>query len=98
MYIVRDIFQLKFGHYQDVKALLDDAINRKLLPQVKAQRILTDFTGNAYRLIWEEGYDNLADYEKTLAEHIGTEEWQQWYLQFKIHVAKGHREILKVIV
>ncbi len=26
MYIIRDIFQLKFGHYRDAKKLLDDAL------------------------------------------------------------------------
>ncbi|MDB5151833.1 MAG: hypothetical protein JWR54_584, partial [Mucilaginibacter sp.] len=30
MYIVRDIFHLKFGHYKDAKTLLDDASRKKL--------------------------------------------------------------------
>ncbi len=98
MYIIRDIFHLKFGHYRDAKALLDDAMKRKLMPQAKAQRVLTDFTGDAYRLIFEEGYDNLSEYEKSLTESMRGDEWQQWYRQFKAHVEKSHREILKQIL
>jgi hypothetical protein len=40
MYIICDIFQLKFGHY-------------------RLTRVLTDFTGDSYRLIFEEGYNTL---------------------------------------
>jgi hypothetical protein len=98
MYIIRDIFQLKFGHYRDVKSLVDDAVKRNLLPQAQQTRVLTDFTGDAYRLIFEEGYNTLADYEKSLSQEMGTDEWQQWYAQFKQHVESSHREILKQIM
>jgi hypothetical protein len=60
MYIIHDIFQLQFGHYKDAKALLDDAYNKELLPEAKSSRILSDFTGDSYRLVFEEGYDTLA--------------------------------------
>ena len=98
MYIIRDIFYLKFGHYKAAKALLDDALNRKLMPETKALRVLSDFTGDAYRLIFEEGHETLAAYEKMLNESMGTGEWQQWYEEFKQHVDRSHREILKQVV
>ncbi|MBD0276528.1 MAG: hypothetical protein M3342_15005 [Bacteroidota bacterium] len=98
MYIIRDIFYLKYGHYRDAKALFDEILNKNLLPEAKAQRVLSDFTGDAYRLIFEEGYDNLADYEKSLNESMKKEEWQQWYQKFREHVEKGYREILKQIL
>jgi hypothetical protein len=98
MYIIRDIFYLRFGHYKAAKALLDDAINRKMMPQAQATRILSDFTGDAYRLIFEEGHETLADYEKMLTESMRTDEWQNWYEDFKQHVERSHREILKQIV
>lgn len=97
MYIIRDIFQLKFGHYRDVKALLDDAMKKGLMPIGQSARLLTDFTGDAYRLIMEEGYNSLADFEKALTEELGKEEWQQWYGQFKQHVECSYREILKQV-
>jgi hypothetical protein len=98
MYIIRDIFQLKFGHYRDVKALVDDAVKRNLMPTAQQSRMLTDFTGNSYRFIFEESYNSLADYEKSLTEEMDKDEWQKWYNQFKPHIESSHREILKQIM
>lgn len=99
MYIIRDIFHLKFGHYKDAKALLDDASKKGLLPEAAENtRVLSDFTGDSYRLILEESYNTLADYEQHLQKGMDEPEWKQWYEQFKQHVESGHREILKQIV
>lgn len=98
MYIIRDIFQLKFGHYRDVKALVDDAVKRNLMPTAQQSRMLTDFTGDSYRFIFEESYNSLADYEKSLTEEMDKDEWQKWYNQFKPHIESSHREILKQIM
>jgi len=98
MYIIRDIFKLKFGQYRDAKKLLDEAYSNGLLPEAKSSRILTDFTGDSYRLIFEEGYDSLADYEKSLTSSMQEDAWKRWYDKFKSHVETSHREILKQIM
>lgn len=77
MYIIRDIFRLRFGHYKEAKALLDEAYSKGLLPDAKSSRILSDFTGDSYRLIFEEGYDSLSDYEKSLAESMDKSNWKK---------------------
>ena len=56
------------------------------------------FYRDAYRLIFEEGHETLAAYEKTLTESMSTGEWQKWYEEFKQHVERSHREILKQVV
>lgn len=98
MYIVRDIFQLHFGAYKDAKALLDEAYSKGLLPDAKSARILSDFTGDSYRLIFEEGHDSLADYEKSLTGSMNKTEWKKWYEKFKQHIESSHREILKLLM
>ena len=97
MYVIRDIMYLKFGHYRDAKALLDEAEKKNLLPNAQSQRILSDFTGDAYRLILEEGFETLAEYEQHLQSSMAGYDWKQWYEQFKQHVDHSHREILKVV-
>lgn len=97
-FVVRDIFQLKFGQYRQAKKLLEEALEKNMLPDAKASRILTDFTGDAYRLIFEEGFDTLQAYETSLTGSMRTEEWQAWYERFKPLVEKGYREILKQVV
>jgi hypothetical protein len=98
MFIIRDIFQLKFGHYKEAKTLLDDAYSKGMLPEAKSSRILSDFTGDSYRLIFEEGYDTLGEYEKGLTESMGKPDWKKWYEKFKEHVESSHREILKLVM
>lgn len=97
-YLTRDIFHLKYGHYRDVKELLDEARREGLLPEGKAQRVLTDFTGDAYRLILEQGFDSLAEFERELTGELMKDGWQPWYKRFREHVESGHREILKQIM
>ena len=97
-FVIRDIFYLKFGHFKDAKKLLEEATQKSMLPEASQTRILTDFTGDAYRLIFEEGYDNLGEYELSLNNSMRTNEWQDWYERFKPHVEKSHREILKQIM
>lgn len=98
MYIVRDIFQVKFGEYKAARKLLDQAYSNGWLPDAKSARILTDFTGNSYRLIFEEGYDSLSEYEKSLRQSLRHPEWKKWYQQFTVHVEGSHREILQQVM
>jgi len=97
-FLVRDIFHLKFGQFREAKQLLQEASEKNMMPEAKQLRVLTDFTGDAYRLIFEEGFDNLADYEISLSSSMKTEEWQKWYERFKPNVERSHREILKQVL
>jgi predicted ester cyclase len=96
-FLVRDIFRLKFGHFKEAKKLLDEAMSKQMMPETQQMRILTDFTGDSYRLIMEEGFEHLADYELSLSSSMHEEEWKKWYEEFKPHVESSHREILKQI-
>jgi hypothetical protein len=70
----------------------------ELMPEAKSTRVLTDFTGDSYRLIFEEGYDTLADYEKSLTSGMNEDLWKKWYEKFKPLVLSSHREILKQVL
>lgn len=97
-FLVRDIFQLKFGHFRPVKELLNEAKDKNMMPEAKSSRVLTDFTGDAYRLILENGFDSLMDYETSMATGMSDPEWQSWYKKFMEHVESSHREILKQVL
>lgn len=98
MYIVRDIFYLQYGKYKEAKALLDKAYSSGLLPDARSARVLTDFTGTAYRLIFEEGYEHLEEYEQSLQTSMKKAAWKKWYEQFKVLVRYSEREILKLVL
>ncbi len=97
MFIVRDIFNLQFGKYKDAKALFDEAKNKKMLPDTNSLRLLTDFTGDSYRMIMELSFDTLSDYEKSMTSSLNEEEWKKWYERFKPLVRTSSREILKQV-
>jgi hypothetical protein len=97
MYIVREIFHLHFGRYRDAMALTDEAIAKGLLQQPQGSRILTDFTGEGYRLIYELPYSTLAEFETDLKRELSAADWKEWYDKFKPLVRHSEREILKVV-
>lgn len=97
MYIVREIFHLQFGRYREAKTLIDEALQKHLLLQPSGSRILTDFTGEGYRLIIELPYATLADYEADLKKELGGTGWKEWYEKFKPLMRFSEREILKQV-
>jgi hypothetical protein len=95
MYLIRDIFQLKFGAFKDALQLMKQAKAQNILPDSNT-RVASDFTGRSYRLIFENQFESLAVFEKNLSEGMKSGEWQNWYAQFKQHVESSEREILKI--
>ncbi|HET9431776.1 MAG TPA: hypothetical protein VFO70_11405 [Chitinophagaceae bacterium] len=98
MYIIREIFHLQFGRYREVKTLIDEGMQEHLLLQPSGSRILTDFTGEGYRVIIELPYATLADYEADLKKELGGSGWKEWYDKFKTLVRYSEREILKQVI
>jgi hypothetical protein len=98
MYIVREIFHLQFGRYREAKILVDEAMQKHLLIQPSGSRILTDFTGEGYRLIIELPYPNLAAYEADLQKELAETGWKEWYDKFKPLIRFSEREILKQVM
>ena len=98
MYIIREIFHLHFGRYRDAKALIDAGMQQKLLSHPPGSRVLTDFTGEGYRLIMELPFNSLAEYETELKREMDGSGWREWYEKFKILVRYSEREILKQVI
>ena len=97
MFIVREIFHLQFGRYKEAKTLIDEGIQNRLLLQPPGTRILTDFTGEGYRLIIELPYASLAGYEADLKKELEGSGWTEWYAKFKALMRYSEREILKQV-
>jgi hypothetical protein len=98
MYIVREIFHLEFGRYREARSLIDEGLQKNLLSQPQGSRLLTDFTGEGYRLIMELPYASLADYESDLKKELDGQQWKPWYEKFKTLVRFSEREIMKQVM
>ena len=97
MYLVREIFHLQFGRYREAKALFDEGKKLGIMDFPAGSRLLTDFTGEAYRFILEIPYESLAAFETELKKDMSAENWGAWYEKFKPLIRFSEREILKVI-
>ena len=97
MYIVREIFHLHFGRYKEAKKIMEQGRQNNLFNQPEGSRMLTDFTGEGYRLIFESPYATLSDFEMDLQKEVTAPGWQEWYEQFKPLVRFSEREILRQI-
>ena len=98
MILVRDIFHLKFGKAKQAKALLKEAegINKKY--GFQNSRALTDLVaGRSYTLVLESEWNTLAEWENSLQQGLGAEDWQKWYAEFVPFVEKASREIFNII-
>jgi len=76
---------------------MDEANAKKMFPESKSFRMLSDFTGDSYRLVMEEGYDSPGENEKAITSGMGHADFQSWYTRFKEHAVSSHGEILKVV-
>ena len=97
MIVVRDTFYLKFGKARDAKASLSEFNEALKKYDNTPRRFLTDFTGEAYRLILESTFADLTSYEDTLKSHFGRDEWRKWYEKFIPLVNRSEREILSLV-
>ena len=99
MIVVRNVFNLKYGKAREAKTYWQEM--RKTMkatdPNIATPRLLTDLTGQAYRLIMESEYKSLSDFEKELAKVFENKEWREMYQKFVPLVESGHREIFTVV-
>ncbi len=97
MVIVRDVFQLKFGMARDAIAAM-----KEIAPVIKSSMstpttVSVDLTGQAYRMVLETQYPNLASYETEMAKGMSDPAWKGWYEKFKPLCESSYREMWKSI-
>ncbi len=97
MILVRDVFQLKVGKAKEAKALFKEATEIGKKYDMPAGRALTDLTGTYYTFVWESTHKSLGDWEASMQDPRGAEEWGAWYQKFAPLIDGGHREIMTVV-
>jgi len=98
MILVRNVFQLKFGKAREAKALMkeNEALQKKH-GGGSSVRFLTDVTGQYYTFVMEMTYENLASFERSATEMMGSKEFGEWYQKFTPLVESGRREIFSIV-
>lgn len=98
MIVVRDEFQLKFGVAREATALFQEGMQFSRSSGASGDiRLLTDLTGNYYRLVLESTYDDLATYEREMHTMMSDPQWKAWYARFMPLAQSGRREIFSLV-
>ena len=94
---VREVFQIAPDKMREAKALAREMAAYEVKMGGTAHTMLTDLTGEYYRLVLESEFESLAAFETALGKAFGTEEWQRLYAPFRALIRGGSREILTVV-
>ncbi|OGC95375.1 MAG: hypothetical protein A2W25_10375 [candidate division Zixibacteria bacterium RBG_16_53_22] len=97
MILVRDIFQLKFGKMREAMEMWKQILSTMSQSGYMPDRLLTDLTGQYYTLIMESTYNNMADFEESMKNEVGSDEWRRMYQKFTELVESGRREIFTIV-
>ncbi len=97
MILVREVFQLKIGKAQEAKALWKEAMGLAKKYNMPLGRAYTDLTGPYYTFVMENTHKNLSEWENSMSDERGAEEWGAWYQKFSPLLAGGHREMYTVL-
>lgn len=98
MIVVRDEFQLKFGVAREATSLFQEGMQFTRSSGAAGDvRLLTDLTGNYYRLVLESTYDDLAAYENEMRTMMSDPQWKAWYARFIPLAQSGRREIFSLV-
>lgn len=55
--------------------MVDKAVEKGMLPETQSTCMYTDFTGDSYRLIFEDGHQSLENYETSLNRELQGHGW-----------------------
>ncbi|PZS04028.1 MAG: hypothetical protein DLM69_02330 [Candidatus Chloroheliales bacterium] len=94
MLIIRDVFQVKWGHVDEAVALMKE-IRDKWNSEGKkgfAVRILTDASGPFFTMVTESEAQNLADWERLNAAAFADPDFAAWFARTAELVESGRRE------
>ena len=96
MIIERNIFYLKFGKAKDALAAMKEMV-KDFSPAAGGNvRMLTDVSGDSYRLVLEFSFSDFTEMEKK-EKQMDVTKWRETYQKFIPHCERAYREYLKVV-
>lgn len=89
MIIVRETFQVKFGHMDPVLRLMRDA---QALGVERVERIMTDATGQMFTLVAEWRAESIDAFFVMLQETFAHPQFDAYMQQLAEHIEHGRRD------
>jgi len=101
MFVVRDVFQAKFGRGDELVALFQelDSYWHQSMRRVPFRnfRILTDASGSFFTVVTEMEVDNMAAWERVVTEELALPQFGDWFARMAPLVETGRREFYHLV-
>jgi hypothetical protein len=99
MLLVRQVFQAKYGHGDDLVALFQELNTRlaEIGTNAPRFRILTDLSGPFFTVVTEIEVESLADWEGSFSEVMGQPWMGDWFGRMMPLVESGSREFYTIV-
>lgn len=98
MIVIQDTFNLKYGKARDAKAVWQEMKSiMQTDPSFNVPHMMTDLTGQSYRLVMQSQYASLSEFENSLSKVFSNKDWQAAYQKFVPLIESGHREIFTLV-
>ena len=95
MYLVRDVFQVKFGHMDKVLATLQEtAANRR--GQTSISRVLTDASGDMFTLVFEGKTESINAHREAMMASFEDPEMAKAMAEIGQYFESGRREYYNI--
>ena len=96
MMLVRQVFQAKYGHGDELVALFREFHANAPVPNRDRARILTDASGQFFTVVTEYEVENFADWEQTFRRLMSGPEMGGWFARMMDVTEGGRREFYNI--
>ena len=93
MILVRDVFQAKYGHGDDLIAIFKASPVFIPFPR----RILTDASGTFFTIVIEYEAESIDAFQRALAESFSKPDFPVWFERMTPLVESGRREFYNIL-
>ena len=95
MILVRQVFQIKYGHMDEVLTALQ-AVNESDRGSAHISRILTDISGQNFTLVFESKADSLDAYWEALQASFGESELSKQMNEITQYIESGRKDFYTI--
>jgi hypothetical protein len=97
MIVVREVFHLHFGKAHEAIPILQEMRRMQQARGAAPQRIPADYVGPYYTVVFESTHEDLAAYERDLANEGDADDSSDLFERFVPLVRHGRREIFRLV-
>lgn len=94
---VRQVFQAKYGHGDELVALFKEFHASAEIPNRERARILTDAAGQFFTVVTEYEVESLGEWERVFTRMMSQPETGQWFSRMMDVTESGRREFYNIV-